>query len=183
MKLATCIKIIQPLLITLTISLFNSCGHLNQNTATNENKLIKTLSYLNPTSPNPSNLPALLAKSGEKADIIMDPRFMQGNSPRGFKLSLQSFIVEQGIRTKGAFIIYHYNDNKAPKPQTKKFDFISKSGQPVNIPIQIGYHKTYRSIMAGKNNKGENFKKETTYTTAPDFTTLQLRISEIDALR
>ena len=171
------------LYILLLTPFFNSCSTLlTRRIVEPSNSLIKVESKIILTNKEKFKIPSVVTKSGEKESIVVDPHFSNyNNGIYGYKLFLKPSFRKQSLRTKGVFTIYHYNEGKAPRQQRTKFNFISKSGETVNIPIQIGYYRRNKMTMVGCGKDGNDFYREYYFDTKPQKATLQLSASIIDS--
>ena len=158
----------------LPVLFLNSCS--NYSNATYQ---IIVASKIIQENENELAIPSGGTRPGEKMSIVVDPRpFHAKESLQGFELSFKPSFRDDSIVTKGVFTIYHYRGDKAPKKQRTRFDFTSKSGEIVNIPIQIDHNKREKSFRI-ETDKGGN-KIYRPIEIPPIKATLQLSATRID---
>lgn len=139
---------IYPVLLLLCMSIAASCT--NQITS-GDQRQIKLESYIE-SEGEVGNLPSVLIRSGEKAEISVDPNvlFEDNRGLHGYIFDVESDFDNDLIITKGTLSVLHYEGVKAPKLQTVlNFHEVSKSKAKTVIPFHFGFASKETTIING----------------------------------
>jgi len=150
-------KDVYPVCAVGLVAVLSSCTQVSNEVTDAQVKVASFVEFQGDYRKAVKILPSIVARSGEKAEVEIDPSMLEDSSHaiQGCRLTVKSDVVTGGVRSKGTFSVFHYNGSKAPEVQNvAKFDFVSKSGSEVRIPFKYGHPREFTYwIGAGDDRK------------------------------